>query len=221
MKVEDQELLRKFNEGWDKAHTTSGIKPPTDIGGGGGGNNEASNLMSNIQQNAASLMYSMNQPYSPPAIPTTGNTCDQCNLIHPPIRPGEVCPNATPKPKPVQAPPVPAKEPHMTQPLTEGTTKSEVKQVNDTPKHPIAPPPPPTRHAMAPASSGSAFEVKPEPEPLAENNIPTEIHVNKYLSVWGDMIQAHCTKHSIQNVKKLMRHLTVEITDFLEANKGK
>ncbi len=58
-------------------------------------------------------------------------------------------------------------------------------------------------------------------EPLAENNIPTEIHVNKYLASWGDKIQVHCEAHGIENVKKLMLHLNVEVNDFLENYKGK
>ncbi len=32
----------------------------------------------------------------PDPIPT-GNTCSQCNMVHPPLRPGEKCPNAVAK----------------------------------------------------------------------------------------------------------------------------
>jgi hypothetical protein len=132
-------------------------------------------------------------------------------LLHPPVRPGEICPNAVAQPEPsVQAPPVPAQEPHQTTPVHEAPSAQEEKVYAASPVHKVVP---------TPASPAS--EVKPEPQSLADNNIPTEIHVNKYLSTWGDMIQAHCNDQAVQNVKKLMRHLTIEITDFLESYKGK
>jgi hypothetical protein len=33
-------------------------------------------------------------PYTPAVIPTTGDSCSQCETMHPPIRPGETCPVA-------------------------------------------------------------------------------------------------------------------------------
>jgi hypothetical protein len=197
---EDEDRLRQFNQDWDKKHSTSDSKPPIDLGKNGGDN---ISLIQSVQQTMNTGVY------VPPSIPTTGNQCPQCGTIHPPLRPGEECPIAKSKqaetPKPT---------PQTTQPLTEGKTKSIVKDDME-PLRPTMPPPPPKpivpqRHDMAPYSAVR------EPESLAENNIPVEIHINKYLNSWGEMIQAHCKKYGITNTKKLMRHLTIEISDFLE-----
>jgi hypothetical protein len=190
MKVENEEALRRFNSDWDAVHSTKDTQPPIDPGKG----SESGGIMDSI---AASNVNPTT--HVPAPIPTTGDRCGQCNLLHPPVRPGETCPNAqnnTPVP---EAP----------QPLTEGSTLEKVKATSSPPA------PQPTPATPTPTINTS------EPSPLADNNIPTEIHVNKYLASWGDMIQAHCMSHSVENVKKLMRHITIEITDFLETYKGK
>lgn len=204
MNVEDQDALRKFNEEWDNAHTSGGNKPPIDLGG----KNNSRNLVESI--NTTNMVKS--GPYVPPSIPTTGDRCDQCGTLHPPIKPGDVCPvageltqkNTSAKPKP----PIP--EP------TTGTPPNNVQR-DFTPVEK----PKPAQPIQPVIHQHPTTSVKPEPEPLAENNIPTEIHVNKYLNNWHDIIMTHCKTHSIVNVKRLMRHLTVEVTDFLEHNKGR
>lgn len=223
MNVEDQEKLRRFNEEWDTAHTSGKPQNPMDSGQPNTPN-APSNLAESI--NMTSLQPNTT-PYQPPVIPTTGDRCGECGTLHPALPPGESCPVAAEqKAKAVQAPHVPAQEPHQTQvvhetpapqpqpvqPLTEGDFKTNMNDVSTVPPRPVNPPPAPQPQPAA----------QPEPEPLvAENNIPTEIHVNKYLKMWGDLIQTHCKTHNIQNVKRLMRHLTVEVTDFLELNKGR
>jgi hypothetical protein len=193
MRVEDQEKLRQFNSTWDKAHSTDDSPTPIDPGPNPTG--ESSSLMDSI----ASTINPATS-YAVPPIPTTGDRCGQCNLLHPPVRPGETCPNAKVEPNALAPQPAP-------QPLTEDPviddTKPPVQQ-------PIAPPPSPQPMTLQPMTP-----VPSEPAPLADNNIPTEIHVNKYLASWGDMIQAHCKTHGVKNVKKLMRHLTVEVDNFL------
>lgn len=205
MQVEDQEKLRRFNSDWDSSHSTEDKKPPMEVGNSDGGES----LMDSIATTNVNQM----STYTPPPIPTTGDNCGQCGLLHPPVRPGEICPNASvnPVPQPVQEVPQPVQE--APQPLTEGETRGTVKPPTTTSQRPIAPPPAPKPIDPTPIVS--------EPAPLADNNIPTEIHVNKYLGSWGDMIQAHCNSNGINNVKKLMRHITIEITDFLESYKGK
>jgi hypothetical protein len=37
------------------------------------------------------------QPGAPPKPAPVGNVCPQCNMMHPPLRPGEKCPNASMK----------------------------------------------------------------------------------------------------------------------------
>ena len=205
MLQDDTEAMRKFNEQWDAQYSVDKNKPVIDGGGASG-----RNLLDSVQNQPITPM---TQPYVPAVIPTTGDQCPQCNTMHPPIRPGEVCPVAkaagtAPEVAQEVVPPTPA-----VAPLTEGDTKTEVKPVNEAPVRPTAAPPAP--------SPAPITETVSEPTPLAQNNIPTEIHVNKYLASWGDQIQAHCKANGIQNVKKLMRHITIEITDFLENYKGK
>jgi len=197
MRTENQEALRRFNSDWDNAHSTDDTKPPIEVSEGG----SADNLMASI---AASNVNAATTPYAPPPIPTTGDTCNQCNLLHPPVPPGETCPNA-----PSVQKDTPTKEVTY-EALTEGDVQQSPANFN-TPRPTSSPPSPIT----------TTEQVIPEPSSLADNNIPTEIHVNKYLASWGEMIRAHCTSQGVINVKKLMRHLTVEVTDFLESYKGK
>jgi len=210
MIVEDEEKMRQFNQEWDKRYSTGSAKPPIDLGTNADPN--AQSLIDSISQSTGHLNVNTG-PYVPPPIPTTGNNCRECGLIHPPLPPGQVCPNAT---APVNSSAAPQTQVPI-QPLTEGATRSNVKDPS------TSPPAPKLRHAMAPASTTDAWNppVQSEPAPLAENNIPTEIHINKYLNSWGELLKVHCTNHNIINVKKLMRHLTVEVTDFLEMYKGK
>lgn len=214
MTPENDEKLRQFNAEWDRRYSTDDTKPPMEVGKNGAiaapGNG---NLMESIQRGAANLMPNTT-PYVPAAIPTTGDNCPQCGTMHPPIRPGETCPVAAamkgnqPTAEPTTTP-TPAPEPvvnAVVEPLTEGNTKTEVKPVNETPVRPVQPPPAPV----------SNTETLSEPAPLADNNIPTEIHVNKYLGSWGQQIDIYCKNNNIKNVKKLMRHLTIEVTNFLD-----
>jgi hypothetical protein len=189
MQSEDDERLRLFNQEWDNQHSTKDSKPPLDIGGSG-----ASSLAESVAQNTIAPAQGN---FQPAAIPTTGDQCPQCNLLHPPLRPGESCPNA----------------PGATGPVKEVATKPPVVQ-------PAPEPAVVTQPAPAPVPVENTETVY-DAEPLAENNIPTEIHVNKYLASWGDKIQVHCEAHGIENVKKLMLHLNVEVNDFLENYKGK
>lgn len=193
MQSESDEKLRQFNQEWDNAHSTKDTKPPLDIGGSGD-----SSLAESIAQNP---IVPAQGTFQPAPIPTTGDQCPQCNLLHPPLRPGESCPNA----------------PGATGPVKEVDTAPPA--TSPAVVHPSTPEPAVvTQPALAPAQN---TETVSEPAPLADNNIPTEIHVNKYLASWGDQIQAHCKANKIENVKKLMRHITIEITDFLENYKGK
>ena len=208
MNVEDQEALRRFNDEWDKLHSTTDNKPPIDPRDLHQGNSPK-NLSESLN---LSTMMNTTTTYNPPQIPTTGDRCNQCNLLHPPLPPGDKCPNAVTRPQVQPAP---------TQPLTEGNIKKPIIE-----QRPVNPPPvsqAPFVPAKEPHQTSVTYEapVQPEPVPLADNNIPTEIHINKYLKSWGELIQTHCKNHSIENVKRLMRHLTVEITDFLEHNKGR
>jgi hypothetical protein len=191
MQSENDEKLRQFNQEWDKAHSTDDTKPPIDLGGSG-----ASNLAESIAQQPIAPTQGV---YTPANIPTTGNQCPQCNLLHPPLRPGETCPNAPGASGPVKE--VITTPPAAVQSPTVVTPAGEV--------------------IVTPAAPAPDTETVSESTPLADNNIPTEIHVNKYLASWGDQIQAHCKENKIENVKKLMRHITIEITDFLENYKGK
>jgi len=214
MQVEDQDILRKFNEEWDAAHTSANpqqpvnnpqqpqVNPPINSG-------QPQNLAESIQS------VQLNQgPYQPPAIPTTGDKCPECNLLHPPLPPGEKCPNAVAKPEPVPAP-----RPEPVQNLVENPAPVAPDPQHEVQQAPVTQSPPVTEKPQNLAPVASA---EPEPEPIVqENNIPTEIHVNKYLNHWGEIIQAHCKTHNITNVKRLMRHLTIEVTDFLEHNKGR
>lgn len=207
MIIDDKEKMRQFNEEWDRAHSTSDTQPPLEVGN----NASADSLMDSIASQ------NMNQPvgnYAPPPIPTTGDRCDQCKTLHPPLKPGEKCPVAEELAQKNPQPPV--------QPVTEGNTLSNVKPVNEAQQRPITSPPSPKTHDLTPASARDTWDpVEPEPAPLAQNNIPTEIHINKYLKLWSDMLEAHCKTHNVDNVKKLMRHITVEINEFLGWYKGK
>lgn len=195
---ENDDKLRAFNQQWDKSHSTEDTKPPIDVGSNGVINDNSQTLLESIQQSSPSGVF------TPAKIPTTGEGCEQCGVMHPPLRPGEACPNAkgdddnnvqpqppqTVAPEPAPPPQTVAPEPKTAPPL-------------HTPQ-PTAPQP-----------------VEAEPAPLSDNNVPTEIHINKYLNSWGEMIRAHCERHGVTNMKKLMRHLTIEITDYLENYKGK
>ena len=232
MKEENQDALRAFNEDWDKQHTTATPAHPQDPQGGNivqqGNNNNELGLADQVAAAKASL--NPTGVYSPPSIPTTGDSCYQCGTMHPPLRPGEVCKVAvglgkvdkeghpiTPEQSDIPAvPPVEAEvletpeviEKPVAQPLSEDNRPDKIP-----PQHPEPKTAPPPQQIIGKA--------EPEPAPLAENNIPTEVHVNKYLNHWGTIIEAHCKTHGITNVKRLMRHLTVEVTDFLEHNKGR
>jgi len=220
MQVEDQEKMRRFNEEWDRAHSTDDTKPPLDPRDLNKENSDGPSLLEQVQQTGMQINTGT---YQPAAIPTTGDRCTQCGTLHPPLKPGDECPvakemaqkNASAAPQPVT-------------PLTEGTTQGSMSpKIDNKPQvRPVNPPPPvqpqQPSHEMSPASARGTWDpVEPEPEPLAENNIPTEIHVNKYLKSWSELIMTHCKNHGVQNVKRLMRHLTVEVTDFLEHNKGR
>ncbi len=231
MQEENQDALREFNESWDKQHTSA---TPTNPGDPNSGNTIQGNTELGLADQVAAAKASLNPGgvYNPPSIPTTGDSCHQCGTMHPPVRPGEICPVAvelgkidkdgnpvttapeTAQPAVSHAPAIePAKPaPPAPQPLTEGDTKTEVKNVEIVQPRPETPPP---------APKPVIGKAEPEPAPLAENNIPTEVHINKYLNQWGTIIEAHCKTHGIVNVKRLMRHLTVEVTDFLEHNKGR
>lgn len=224
MRAENLEDLRRFNEEWDNAHSTDDSKPPIDPGTNGViQDNGAPGLAEQIAKNSMTINRGT---YQPASIPTTGNECSQCGTLHPPLRPGEDCPVAAEKNKtvttttsaePTDTPKAPVQSPPQPQPesLTEGTTKSPEFKPSPAP---TSPPPTPTPIPVQQTN----VKAEPEPKPLvAENNIPTEIHVNKYLASWADIIMAHCKTHNIVNVKRLMRHLTVEVTDFLEHNKGR
>ncbi len=236
MQAEDQDALRKFNEEWDNAHSTEDTKPPinaNDLAGNAGQGQPG--LADQIAANAANLMTNTGT-YQPPVIPTTGDSCAQCGTMHPAIGPGEVCPVAvelgkvdpkgnpilptdatqppvssfTPDEKPLEA------QPDKTEPIKEPTPAPEPLSEENRPEkippqHPVT-----TQQPTQPVE-----RAEPEPAPLADNNIPAEVHINKYLQSWSDIIKAHCNTHSIVNVKRLMRHLTVEVTDFLEHNKGR
>jgi hypothetical protein len=221
MQAEDLEKLRKFNEEWDSAHTSGDLTKPIDPGIGNSSQNQG-NL---IDAASAGAMNMNTGPYTPPSIPTTGDKCDQCGTLHPPIKPGDICPvaqefaqnNTAPIQEPEPNRPNPPQDrllPEGVQPPPSPAATADV--VYTVPEKPVevqpAPPPPPIQKQPS---------VEPEPTPLAENNIPTEIHVNKYLNSWSDLIIAHCKTHNVVNVKRLMRHLTVEVTDFLEYNKGR
>ena len=232
MQEENQDALREFNEQWDKQHTSA---TPTNPADGNTGNTIQGQEGLGLEDQLAAAKASLNPGgvYQPPTIPTTGDSCHQCGTMHPPVRPGEVCPVAaemgkvdkdgnhitaqpepasdfTPPEKPAEAQPI--KTESAPQPLTEGNIKTEVKNIETAPARPATSPP---------APQPAIGKAEPEPEALAENNIPTEVHVNKYLNHWGTIIEAHCKTHGIVNVKRLMRHLTVEVTDFLEHNKGR
>ena len=229
MQPEDQDALRRFNEEWDSAHTSDTPNQPVNSNSGkviqeSGG----VGLEDQLAQMKASLAGGTGV-YQPANIPTTGDNCPQCGVMHPPVRPGEVCkvavemgkvdkdgqpitPSQPDTPKRVEANSVVNYEyPNVQKnsfPEAFEDEKTDQKVVEETQT--------PVKVAPQPVTS-----VQPEPAPLAENNIPTEVHVNKYLNSWGQLIETHCKTHNIVNVKRLMRHLTVEITDFLEHNKGR
>lgn len=209
MIVEDDEKLRRFNSDWDTAHTTDINKQPQN--GQVVPADDPQNLMDSIKMTPMT-------PYTPAVIPTTGNQCPECNLLHPPVPPGQTCPNAVAAQAPVQETiqtlPDDAVEDLVEErpkPLTEGPIRDQVRDPSTSPTRPIGPPPAPK----------PAVPVQLEPAPLAENNIPTDIHINKYLNSWGDMIRAHSQRRGTTNIKKLMRHLTIEITEFLENYEGR
>ena len=199
MLQDNDEAMKKFNADWDKQYSVDGTKPPIDGGTGGG------NLMDNINNQPITT-----QPFQPAVIPTTGDQCPQCHTMHPPIRPGEVCPVA----KAAGTVPEVAQEVVPPAPVVQEVVDAVVPEVKTTETSA-------GQVVITPPAPAPITETISEPTPLAQNNIPTEIHVNKYLASWGDLIQAHCEEHKIENVKKLMRHMTVEITEFLENYKGK
>lgn len=208
MQVEDQEKMRRFNEEWDRAHSTPDSKPPLDPRDLNT-KSDGPSLLEQVQQSGMQMNVGT---YQAPVIPTTGDRCHQCGTMHPPLKPGDECPVAKEM----------AQKNKSAAPQSQPQTTA-VKPIGPQPTpQPVHPEPHHTRHEMAPASATDTWDpVEPEPKPLAENNIPTEIHVNKYLKSWSEIIMTHCKNHGIENVKRLMRHLTVEITDFLEHNKGR
>jgi len=209
MQVEDQEKMRRFNEEWDRAHSTDDTKPPLDPRDLNKANSDGPSLLEQVQRTGMQINTGT---YQPAAIPTTGDRCNQCGTLHPPLKPGDECPvakelaekNGTSSPAPPQ--PTTADAPPGPPPSTTAPPVQPQPQ-------PVQPQPQPVQQTVEAAP--------PEPTPLAENNIPTEIHVNKYLKSWSELIMTHCKNHGVQNVKRLMRHLTVEVTDFLEHNKGR
>lgn len=204
MQVEDEEKLRRFNSQWDKAHTTEGGQPQTQ------GNQVVSDDNSQGLMDSIKSTIMNPSPYAPTDIPTTGNRCPECNLLHPPLPPGQVCPNGSAKAEviPVTPPQSPAALSEPTQEV-HSLPDDAVESLED---ESVKPAPP----APQPVIQTTSELVVPEPAPLAENNIPSEIHINKYLNSWSDMIKAHCQRRGTTNIKKLMRHLTIEIMEFLE-----
>jgi hypothetical protein len=220
MQAEDLEKLRRFNEEWDQQNSTDTSKI-IDPGMPKQGASPAGdkNTLSLADQIAANSVNLMNQgTYAPPSIPTTGDRCDQCGTLHPPIKPGDMCPVAAELAEKKAAAPQPAPQPEIVKETNHGDFTPPEGHLE---AQPITPKPQPQEVKPAPIVRDTNKPVDPEPAPLAENNIPTEIHVNKYLNSWSDLIMTHCKTHSIVNVKRLMRHLTVEVTDFLEHNKGR
>jgi hypothetical protein len=218
MQAEDLEKLRRFNEEWDQQNSTDTSKI-LDSGNPNQTPSPAGGDQLGLAEQIAANSMNLNNPgtYSPASIPTTGDSCDQCGTMHPPVKPGEVCPVAVELGKVDKS-----GQQITTQPVVE--VKPNVETADPVPSTPPKKAPEPVQETVNPAPivQDTNKPVDPEPAPLVEkNNIPTEIHVNKYLNSWSDIIMTHCKTHNIVNVKRLMRHLTVEVTDFLEHNKGR
>jgi hypothetical protein len=226
MQAEDLEKLRRFNEEWDQQNSTDTSKIIDPGMPNKGDGNQTLGLADQIAANSMNL-----QPgtYSPASIPTTGDSCTQCGTMHPPVKPGDVCPVAIELGKvDKDGNPIVAQPAQPAQPTPQPEIIKETDHGDFTPPEgpseaqPITPKVQPQEVKSAPIVRDTNKPVDPEPTPLVEkNNIPTEIHVNKYLNSWSDLIMTHCKTHNIVNVKRLMRHLTVEVTDFLEHNKGR
>ena len=94
MRDEDQDKLRAFNEEWDKANSTDMSNVPIDKGPNAVIKDESLSLADQV----AAVGANMNQGvYTPPVIPTTGDRCSECGVMHPPVAPGQKCPLAADK----------------------------------------------------------------------------------------------------------------------------
>jgi hypothetical protein len=116
--MNEDERLKKFNEEHDRIYTSPPIESLTNQGTPGqapdsGLTTEQQATMRQMEANAKlnhpDAVINPSQPvpntppavYTPPATVATanqegilGDTCPQCNSIHPPLKPGQMCPNA-------------------------------------------------------------------------------------------------------------------------------